>query len=495
MTLTLLLGMVASQSPVLIEVPPLPGSTPGARQHYADGHVDDEGPSRADLAKRFGKRAVNFSTADATVEAPAAATSLTSDDTSPSPEKMPPARKKNPPPVKRPKIYMQSHQAATKESESTTIILSSSDDSPTPVRKTRKRPLSIDEETNIQPLHDDNDGKSKDESNIFQSGLIPHRGRGGAMASSRSIRSEKLKTNARKPKAEAKKSKAESKTPKFKSSEFVFNSPSPPPSPPTTSKSTRPRPLPRPIHPISAFSKPPFLEPPSTASPTRHISLDSPARHPPLEHLQAPSSPAAVPSGSIPLARMMQPPPSSNAQPQSIPPSLGQQQQPPLSPIPTQADQAADPPHLHPPSNPVYYEGVNRPHNPGYMGAHAATGFPVQYVNQPVAYHPQQAAHLPLQEGGGMPRHDGQPLPIGGQHIQMGGGGQHPMQMQMGGMPMQWPGGGMYYTPSMAFAGSGYGYPPMVTQQQRPPQQEQLYTTRRPAGDRTPGAHSLPHQG
>ena len=71
------------------------------------------------------------------------------------------------------------------------------------------------------------------------------------------------------------------------------------------------------------------------------------------------------------------------------------------------------------------------------MGPHAATGFPVQYVNQPVAYHPQQAAHLPLQEGGGMPRHDGQPLPIGGQHIQMGGGGQHPMQMQMGGMPMQ----------------------------------------------------------
>ena len=136
------------------------------------------GPSRADLAKRFGKRAVNFSTADAIMEAPAAATSLSSDDTSPSPEKMPPARKKNPPPIKRPKIYMQSHQAATTESESTTIILSSSDDSPTPIRKTRKRPLSIDEETNSQPLHNYNDGKIKDESN-FQSGLIPHReGRG-----------------------------------------------------------------------------------------------------------------------------------------------------------------------------------------------------------------------------------------------------------------------------------------------------------------------------
>ena len=124
--------MVASQSLVLIEVLPLPGSTPGAQQHYADGHIDDEGPLRADLAKHFKKWAVNFSTADATVEAPSAATSLTSDDTSPSPEKMPPAHKKNPP-VKRPKIYMQSHQAATKESESTTIILSSSDDSPTPI--------------------------------------------------------------------------------------------------------------------------------------------------------------------------------------------------------------------------------------------------------------------------------------------------------------------------------------------------------------------------
>ena len=102
--------------------------------------------------------------------------------------------------------------------------------------------------------------------------------------------------------------------------------------------------------------------------------------------------------------------------------------------------------------------------------------------------------HLPLQERGSMPRHNGQLLPIGGQHIQMGGGGQHLMQMQMGGMPMQWPGGGMYYMPLMAFAGSGYGYPPMVTQQQWPPQQEQLYTTWHPAGDCTPGAHLLPHQ-
>ena len=66
----------------------------------------------------------------------------------------------------------------------------------------------------------------------------------------------------------------------------------------------------------------------------------------------------------------------------------------------------------------------------------------MQYVNQPVAYHPQQAVQMPPQEGGSMSRFDSQPLLIGGHHMQMGGGGQHPMQMQMGGIPMQWPGGG-----------------------------------------------------
>ena len=73
----------------------------------------------------------------------------------------------------------------------------------------------------------------------------------------------------------------------------------------------------------------------------------------------------------------------------------------------------------------------------------------MQYVNQPVAYHPQQAVQMPPQEGGGMSRLDSQPLLIGGHH------------MQMGGIPMQWPGGEMYYAPLVAYAGSGYGYPPI----------------------------------
>ena len=81
-----------------------------------------------------------------------------------------------------------------------------------------------------------------------------------------------------------------------------------------------------------------------------------------------------------------------------------------------------------------------------------------------------------------------------GHHMPMGGGGQHQMQMQMqmGGMPVQWPGGGMYY-PSMAYAGSGYGYPPVITQQQQPVQQEMLYATHRPAADNPPGAPEHEH--
>ena len=38
-----------------------------------------------------------------------------------------------------------------------------------------------------------------------------------------------------------------------------------------------------------------------------------------------------------------------------------------------------------------------------------------------------------------------------------------------------------------------YGYPPMMTQQQHPPQQEPLDTIRRPPGDHTPGAQA-PHE-
>ena len=262
------------------------------------------------------------------------------------------------------------------------------------------------------------------------------------MAPSRSIRSGKLKANARKPKAEAKKSKAESKTPKFKSSEFVFDSPPPP------SYNMQ-------IHSTTAIS-------PSVHFPNLHFWNLHRLHHPLAISLDSPACPASSTlqpcSGTRwldTLARMMHPPPSSNAQPQSIPPSLGQQQQPPLSPIPTQADQAADPPHLHLPSNPVYYEGVNHPHNPGYMGAHAATGFPVQYVNQPVAYHPQQAAHLPLQEGAVCPD-------------------TMVSRCQLAGNIFRWEVEVLYALDGIA--GSGYGHPPMMTQQQWPPQQEQLYT-------------------
>ena len=182
--------------------------------------------------------------------------------------------------------------------------------------------------------------------------------------------------------------------------------------------------------------------------------------------------------------RMMQPPPGTSA-PHSIPPPRDQQQLP--SPIPT--DQAA-----HPPPNVVYYDSANHPHNPSYMDHHAAPGFPAQFFNQPVAYHPVQTVHQPPQEGGGMHQHKGQPLPMVSHHMPMGGGGQHQMQtqMQMGGMPMQWLGGGMYY-PSMAYAGSGYGYPPVMTQQQQPVQQEMLYATHRPAADNPPGAPEHEH--
>ena len=135
--------MVANQSPVLIKVLPPPGSTTSsAWQHYADGHTDNEGPLRADLAKHFTKWAVNFSTM-AALEAPATVTPPTSDHASFSPAKttiIPPAHEKNPPPVTWPKIYMQSHMAAAKENKSITIISSSSENSPMPMRKSCKQP-------------------------------------------------------------------------------------------------------------------------------------------------------------------------------------------------------------------------------------------------------------------------------------------------------------------------------------------------------------------
>ena len=50
---------------MLIEVP-LPSSSTAmcACQHYDDGHIDNEGPSRGDIAKHLGKRMVTFSTTE-----------------------------------------------------------------------------------------------------------------------------------------------------------------------------------------------------------------------------------------------------------------------------------------------------------------------------------------------------------------------------------------------------------------------------------------------
>ena len=465
--------MLANQTPVLIEVPPPPGSTATrARQHYADGHVDDEGPSRTELAKR----AVTFSIA-------AAPSHIISDQAS---SPAPPATIPSPgpirggkklPPITRPKIYMQSHKAAAEAEDTNTIIISSSSSpeaspTPAPKAKSRKRPLSVDEEIDARPCHD-NDSEQKGEAgNIFQRGLTPRRGRGAAFTgSSRSAQSEKPKGESKRAeskRAESKKPKAEATKSKYKSNEFIFDTPSPPPSPPhpTTSKPTT-RPVPRrtPLNaPPSEFSKPPSIKlrtdrdsQPSHALPVSQALLEPPVHHPSLEPRQAPTGTSA---GLEPLARTM-PGPSA---PHSIPPSQDQQQRP--SSIPT--DQAA-----HPPPNVVYYDTANHPHNPGYVGPHAATGFPMRFFNQPVAY------HQPPQEGGGMPQHEGQLLPMG---MSMGGrGGQHQGQMQVGGMPLQWPGGGMYY-PSMAYTGSGYGYPPAMTQQQQPAQQD---ATHYPAGDYT----------
>ena len=227
-TNTLLLDMVANQAPVLIEVPPPPGSTAKHPcQHYADGHIDDEGPSRTELAKW----AVTFSVAEALPHTTPDRTSASA-----SPATMPPTGEKKSPPVTWPKIYMQFHKTAAKDSD-TIIISSSPEASPTPASKPKScnRPLSINEETNVQLLHDDNSKKKGEEVNIFQRGPTLHHGRGAAFTSSlRSIKSEKPKGESNK--AESKKPKVEAKRPKYKSNEFIFDSPSPPPSPPTTYK-------------------------------------------------------------------------------------------------------------------------------------------------------------------------------------------------------------------------------------------------------------------
>ena len=111
-----------------------------------------------------------------------------------------------------------------------------------------------------------------------------------------------------------------------------------------------------------------------------------------------------------------------------------------------------------------------------------------------------------------MPRQEGQPLQTGGHHIQIGGGGQQHMQIlggqqqmgalqqmgvqqQVGGMPIQWPRGGIYYTPLMAHANLGYGYQPMMAQQQQPVQHEMPLVAHHPAGGYNPNVYSVPEHG
>lgn len=84
-----------------------------------------------------------------------------------------------------------------------------------------------------------------------------------------------------------------------------------------------------------------------------------------------------------------------------------------------------------------------------------------------------------------MSRQEGQLL---GHHMQMGG-------QQMGGMPMQWPGGGVYYGAPMAFMSLGYGYQPMMTQQQQPAQQKMPFMAHRPAGGYNLNGHLASEHG
>ena len=87
---------------------------------------------------------------------------------------------KKPPPTVRLHIYMQSHKASPTEADAT-IILSSPDVTPTPTpkRKTRKCPLSVDEEPMLLLDDSSNSDEKKDGEvgNIFQRGLTVHHGR------------------------------------------------------------------------------------------------------------------------------------------------------------------------------------------------------------------------------------------------------------------------------------------------------------------------------
>lgn len=499
--------MLSNKLPVLVEMPPPPGSAAThARQHYADGHVDNGGPSWKDLDKRMGKRAVASSAAEPPAAPPPpidmfapSSTSLAKPSTSmPPPTHIPPPARGG---QHRPQIHMQSHEAAAKAPD-ITVISSSPEQSPTPKPKGRKRPLSVDGESNLRPLYDsDDDGKQDQEvGNIFQRGTTVRRGRGSSQAAQRTskskLKSTSTSTTSIKPKADSKKTK-------YKSSAIVVDSPSPPPT--TTSK---PRPVPRLVPasaPLSATVKSPTIQLPLNNLPSLKVAVRQASSEPPAHHLS--HEPRSASTGSAPpadLASIMQPPSPSIARPQTMPPPQDRQLPPPPPPPTTTAQATYSSAHV--PPNTIYYDGTNPPHNSGYAGPPATTGYPTpQYFNQSVVYHPQHAAHPPLQEGGGMPRHEGSPLPMGGHHMQIaggvgaqqrsGGGQQMQMQMgagQMGGMPMQWPGGGMYYGAPMSYPTSSYGYSPIMGPPQLHPAGQEPHYAHRPAGDYAPNTHPAP---
>lgn len=589
--------MVANRAPVLIKVPPPVSSTDThAHQHYADGHIDTGGPSRTDIAKSSSKRAVTFSSAEpSVVPPPPASTSETSGPPAIAGVKpslaltssfnankkivasrktvaptatsaQPTAHNNKVAAASRPKIYLQSQNAIADDND--TIIVSSSPEpsTPTPKSNSRKRPLSVDEDA--RPLYDNNDNDDRKDTeavdNLFQRGQTVRRGRGKAPT--------KLDRASGQPKATTKKAK-------FKSSDIVWDTPSPPfpgPAASTSSTADRPRPIRlSPNAPPSAILKAPSLklasdaptkaspkplaaarplptEPPSAASiqsvarqATPKASVDPASRQaPPAPHEDsaalretsvapheasvaprevsaAPHKASAAPreASAVPRQASVAPREATSAPRQaSVGPTACQAS---LDPTAQQAlglvapsNSVPPPAHTMQPTSP----STSRQHplehqqppppsnchllNFGYMGPNATTGFPAQYMNHHAPYNTHQPPHQsqPLQEGGGMSRHEGQPL---GHQMQMGGGGggpQQQMQMQMpmggqqsmGGMPMQWPGGQMYYGSPMAYPPPGYGYPSMMPPQQQPYQYDPAYAAHRQAGDYTTNNHSAP---
>ena len=255
--------MVANHAPVLIEVPPLVSSTnTHACQHYADGHIDTEGPSKADITKSLSKHTVTFSSAEpSVVPPPPASTSETSG---------PPATAGVEPPLALtssfnankkivashktvaptavsaqptahnnkvaaaswPKIYLKS-QNAIADNNNTTIISSSPELSTSTLKSnSRKRPLSVDKDA--RPLYDNDDNDDRKDTkavdNVFQ--------RGQTICCGREKAPTKLDQASGQPKATMKKAK-------FKSFNIVWDTLSPPlPGPTASTSSTTDQPCP-----------------------------------------------------------------------------------------------------------------------------------------------------------------------------------------------------------------------------------------------------------